>query len=105
MSQFGVNERLSWIDRRQTKLEEDKAYLLLGIFGVYVAPLYGEGMATAFKRLRDEIDKMEKCIQDLRLTDPRDDKKRIEETQGGLLEDSYRWILDNADFQRWRNDQ
>jgi hypothetical protein len=40
-------------------------------------------------------------VQDLRLTDPRYDKKRIEDTKGGLLEDSYRWILENSDFQRW----
>lgn len=33
--------------------------------------------------------------------DPRDDKTRIEHTNGGLLYDSYRWILDNTDFQRW----
>jgi hypothetical protein len=105
LSQFSVNERFSWIGRRQTKLEEDKAYSLIGVFGVYVAPLYGEGMAAAFKRLQDEIDKLEQCIQHLRVTDPRGDKKRIEDTKGGLLEDSYRWILDNADFQRWRNDQ
>lgn len=44
------------------------------------------------------------CLADLRLTDPRDDRKRIEETKGGLLKDSYRWILENAVFQRWRND-
>src|SRR5436305_2223242 len=30
---------------------------------------------------------------------------RIEETKGGLLEDSYHWILENSDFQQWRNDQ
>src|SRR5205809_2763132 len=42
---------------------------------------------------------------DLRATDPRDDKKRIEETKGGLFQDSYRWILDNVDFQRWYHDQ
>ena len=52
----------------------------------------------------DEIDKLEKCIQDLRLTDPRDDKKRIEETKGGLLEDSYRWIFHNARFHQWHNE-
>ncbi|KAK7178050.1 beta transducin-like protein HET-D2Y [Paraphaeosphaeria sporulosa] len=44
-----------------------------------------------------------KCLADLRLTDPRDDKKRIEETKGGLLKDSYRWILDNPDFRQWRD--
>lgn len=45
------------------------------------------------------------CLQDLQVTDPRMDKKRIEETKGGLLEDSYRWILENPDFQRWCNNQ
>jgi hypothetical protein len=44
-----------------------------------------------------------KCIEDLRLTDPQDDKERIQETKGGLLRDSYRWILDNADYQQWRS--
>jgi hypothetical protein len=55
-------------------------------------------MGAAFKRLREEIGKLEKCIQDVRLTDPRDDKKRIEDTKGGLLEGSYRWILDHHNF-------
>ncbi|KAF7903623.1 uncharacterized protein EAF01_006672 [Botrytis porri] len=32
---------------------------------------------------------MQRCIQDLRLSDPRDNKKRIEGTKGGLLQDSY----------------
>jgi len=105
LSQFSVNERLSWMERRQTKLEEDRAYSLLGIFDVYISPIYGEGTGMAFKRLLDEISKLEKCIQDLRLTDPRDDKKRIEDTKGGLLGDSYYWILQNSDFQQWRNDQ
>ena len=44
-------------------------------------------------------------MADLRATDPRDDKKRIEETKGGLFQDSYRWILDNVDYQRWYHDQ
>ncbi|KAF1992897.1 HET-domain-containing protein [Amniculicola lignicola CBS 123094] len=105
LSQFSVNERLSWIQHRQTKLEEDRAYSLLGIFGVYIAPIYGEGMTTAFRRLQEEIGKLEQCIKDLHLTNPQDDKKRVEDTKGGLLKDSYRWILGNADFQRWRDDQ
>ena len=45
-----------------------------------------------------------RCLPDLQLTDPRDDKTRIEQTKGGLLRDSYRWILDNADFRGWRDD-
>ena len=47
----------------------------------------------------------ERCLYDLRPTDPRHDKKRIEQTNGGLLRDLYRWILDNADFRQWREDQ
>ena len=78
---------------------------MLGIFDVYIPPIYGEGTGGAFKRLLDEIDKLAKCIQDLRLTDPRDDKKRIEGTKGGLLEVSYHWILENPDFKQWRHDQ
>jgi hypothetical protein len=38
------------------------------------------------------------------LTDPRDDKARIEQTKGGLLKDSYKWILDHPDFRQWRDD-
>ncbi|KAF2729085.1 WD40 repeat-like protein [Polyplosphaeria fusca] len=103
LSQFSVNERLLWKEGRQTKLEEDKAYSLLGLFGVRMPPIYGEGVGSAFQRLLDEARKVEKCLQDARLTDPRDDKKRIENTKGGLTGDSYRWVLENADFQRWRN--
>jgi hypothetical protein len=102
--------------------KEDKAYSLLGMFNVHIPLIYGEGEENAFKRLRRKIEKpsegllqrhasiqMEKedqeCIQHLRLTDPRDDKKRIEETKGGLLEDSYCWIVEHSDFKQWRNDQ
>ena len=105
LSQFSEKERFSWIQCRQTKVEEDKAYSLLGIFDVEMPLRYGEGAASAFKRLDEEIDKLNKCLGDLRSTDPRHDKKRIEDTNSGLLEDSYRWILENSDFQRWRNDE
>ncbi|MCJ1292890.1 hypothetical protein MMC34_004443 [Xylographa carneopallida] len=101
LSQFSDNERFSWIERRKTRVEEDRAYSLLGIFDVHIPLRYGEGMASAFKRLEEEIDKLNKCVQDLRLTDPRDDKKRIEDTKGGLLKDSYRWIFENSDYQQW----
>jgi hypothetical protein len=62
-------------------------------------------MGRAFKRLMDEIGKLEKYIQDLYLINPRDNKKRIKDIKDGLLEDSYRWILENSDFQWWRDDQ
>jgi hypothetical protein len=105
LSQFSDKERFSWIECRQTKVEEDKAYSLLGIFDVEMPLRYGEGFASAFKRLEEEIKKLNDCLRELRPTDPRDDKKRIEETKGGLLEDSYQWILENSDFKQWRSAQ
>jgi hypothetical protein len=44
------------------------------------------------------------CLRDLRITDPRHDKARIEADKGGLLHDVYRWVLENAEFLRWRQD-
>ncbi|KAF2811645.1 HET-domain-containing protein [Mytilinidion resinicola] len=105
LSQFSNTERFLWIQCRQTKVEEDKAYSLLGIFDVEMPLRYGEGSTSAFKRLEEEIDKLNKCLRDLRSTDPCDDKKRIEDTKGGLLVDSYHWILKNSDFQQWRDNQ
>jgi len=65
LSEFSINERLSWAKTRQTKREEDKAYSFLGIFNIYMPLIYGEGMASAFKRLQEEIDKSSRPGQDL----------------------------------------
>jgi hypothetical protein len=55
LDQFSVDERMSWVGRRQTKREEDTVYSLLGIFKVYMPLLYGEGRDNAFARLQKEI--------------------------------------------------
>ncbi|PSN59031.1 hypothetical protein BS50DRAFT_682489 [Corynespora cassiicola Philippines] len=102
MFRFRVKERFSWIQSRDTTKEEDKAYALLGIFDIEMPLCYGEGYGNAFKRLQEEISKLNTCLQDLRSTDPQNDKKRIEDTKGGLLLESYRWVLENSDFQRWQ---
>jgi hypothetical protein len=47
----------------------------------------------------------QECLRDLRTTNPYDDKSRIQATNGGLLKDSYRWILDNEEFKQWQNGQ
>ncbi|KAF3139826.1 hypothetical protein TWF703_003404 [Orbilia oligospora] len=44
------------------------------------------------------------ALRELHITDPRLDKERIESTKGGLFDDSYKWILGNPDFKKWRND-
>lgn len=53
LSNFSVAERFSWTANRQTKRKEDKAYCLLGIFGVFMPLMYGEG-DHAFARLQQE---------------------------------------------------
>ncbi|RFU80289.1 wd40 repeat [Trichoderma arundinaceum] len=45
------------------------------------------------------------CLVDLRSTDPRDDKTRIEQSKGYLLRGSYQWVLENAEFQQWRRNE
>ncbi|KAH8592628.1 hypothetical protein B0O99DRAFT_689484 [Bisporella sp. PMI_857] len=57
LSEFSVTERISWTERRQTAIAEDRAYSLLGIFDVNMPLIYGEGREKATKRLREEIDK------------------------------------------------
>lgn len=55
LENHSVAEKMSWAALRQTTRAEDIAYCLLGIFGVSMAPLYGEGQRTAFKRLQRKI--------------------------------------------------
>ncbi|KAK7414057.1 hypothetical protein QQX98_007089 [Neonectria punicea] len=49
-------------------------------------------------------DKYNECLGDLRETDPRDTKTLIQEAKGGLLKDSYSWILGHNDFKKWRDE-
>jgi hypothetical protein len=49
-----VAKKMSWAAERETTRSEDMAYCLMGIFGVNMSLLYGEG-ETAFIRLQTEI--------------------------------------------------
>ncbi|KAL7803474.1 hypothetical protein V8C44DRAFT_353120 [Trichoderma aethiopicum] len=53
---------------------------------------------------RQIIAQHQECLRGLWPHDPSIEKKRIEDTKGGLLQDSFNWILDNEDFQRWFQD-
>lgn len=44
------------------------------------------------------------CLTQLCVTDPDADKLRIEEKKGGLLKDSYSWIIRHESFQRFVTD-
>ncbi|KAF2189356.1 hypothetical protein K469DRAFT_626298 [Zopfia rhizophila CBS 207.26] len=167
LSQFDFVERMSWAKKRETTIEEDAVYCLLGIFDIHMPLIYGEGRKKALVRLEREFrqsfkppslilkgetslvqkfetvmsvhgaeasrkvqeenlalitedprdvrriqqeqlfaqmsEKDHECLRYVRLTDPRHDKARIEQTKGGLLEDCCKWVLDHPDFWKWKN--
>jgi hypothetical protein len=55
LTEFSVDERMSWAEKRETKREEDAVYCLLGIFDIYMPLIYGEGRKRASRRLHKEI--------------------------------------------------
>ncbi|KAF2029945.1 HET-domain-containing protein, partial [Setomelanomma holmii] len=55
ITSFSIAQRMSWAARRVTTRPEDIAYCLLGLFGVNMPLLYGEGTIKAFTRLQEEI--------------------------------------------------
>lgn len=57
LSNFSIKERRSWAAQRNTTIEEDEAYCLIGIFDVSMVPNYGERRDQAFRRLENEIDR------------------------------------------------
>ncbi|PIL26640.1 hypothetical protein GSI_11265 [Ganoderma sinense ZZ0214-1] len=53
-SSYCVAARMAWAADRETTRPEDEAYCLMGLFGISMPPLYGEGR-KAFLRLQEEI--------------------------------------------------
>ncbi|KAF2677607.1 HET-domain-containing protein [Lentithecium fluviatile CBS 122367] len=62
LSNFSIRERRSWAERRNTTVEEDEVYCLLGIFDVSMALIYGERRDQALRRLDEEIHKLYKGV-------------------------------------------
>ncbi|KAH9210981.1 hypothetical protein DL95DRAFT_437398 [Leptodontidium sp. 2 PMI_412] len=60
LSNFSINERMSWAEHRNTTVEEDEIYCLIGIFDVSMLANYGEGRDKASRRLQEEIHKFYK---------------------------------------------
>ncbi|KAK1244443.1 hypothetical protein MKX07_003242, partial [Trichoderma sp. CBMAI-0711] len=55
LSEFSIDERFEWAKKRTTTRQEDWAYSLLGVFGVFMPLIYGEGRTNATRRLKAEI--------------------------------------------------
>jgi hypothetical protein len=56
LTNFSIAQRMAWALKRETMEEEDGAYCLFGIFGVFMPLIYGEGKLNALNRLRKTID-------------------------------------------------
>ncbi|RBR26468.1 uncharacterized protein FIESC28_00762 [Fusarium coffeatum] len=90
-----VAERMSWLSRRETTRIEDMAYCMLGIFGIHMPLMYGEG-SRAFLRLQEEILKTS------------DDHSLFcwswatSESQGSLLASRPHSFLDASSYKRHR---
>lgn len=50
-----IATKMSYAAKRLTKRPEDRAYSLMGLFGVHMPTIYGEGGDSAFIRLQHEI--------------------------------------------------
>jgi hypothetical protein len=103
--EFSVDERLSWAELRQTTYEEDQVYCLLGIFGIYMPVVYGEGASNAMRRLKSTIrdsledDKLAKRLGWIAAPDPSTNHRRaIKHWQN----DTGLWLLQGDHFARWK---
>ncbi|EIW56347.1 uncharacterized protein TRAVEDRAFT_86320, partial [Trametes versicolor FP-101664 SS1] len=54
LDSIAIARRMSWAAKRRTTRVEDQAYSLMGIFGVHMPTIYGEGH-NAFLRLQEEV--------------------------------------------------
>ncbi|KAM0451637.1 hypothetical protein ACHAPV_009876 [Trichoderma viride] len=66
--------------------------------------IQGDFNATFNTDLKDEEKEQNRLfLEKISKTDPFYDKKRILELKGPFLHESFEWILNHEDFQRWRN--
>lgn len=95
---ISISKRMSWASERVTTRPEDLAYCLLGIFGVSMPMLYGEGGREAFIRLQEHIMK-DSDDQTLFAWDPplSEQIARGQDHVCGLLASSPSWFKNFSD--------
>ncbi|KFA78982.1 hypothetical protein S40288_00553 [Stachybotrys chartarum IBT 40288] len=134
LGEFSDLERLSWAESRHTKREEDKAYCLLGIFDVQIAPLYGEGGMRSMSRLRSEIhkrsngyslsapatqtqnDRQEQAISNNRKPTTAERQNLVQSLKFDQIyarlsdlrppkQQTCTWIMESKEYRHWSNDR
>ncbi|PIG80494.1 hypothetical protein AARAC_001670 [Aspergillus arachidicola] len=113
-----VTDYDAWSDQLNTIKEEEKTLKMrfqVALSALSVQKLndlerdVGKSRET-LEEVADDTRKIEKhlsdaeyrrCLNTLKATDPQLDKQRIEKLKGGLLKDSYNWVIENQEFKRW----
>ncbi|KAF2247480.1 hypothetical protein BU26DRAFT_566454 [Trematosphaeria pertusa] len=72
------------------RADGDSTNIYGNVYGDVHFPSRPRGLATS------------QCLRDLRITDPREDRTRIEQDKDRLLKQCYAWILDDPGFQHWK---
>ncbi|KAL4805677.1 hypothetical protein BDV18DRAFT_12049 [Aspergillus unguis] len=89
-------------DERKNKDWQPYAAAMAAAFAKGVlAEIIPKSAAPSADVKTDFTDKDNSYLRDLLVADPETERQRIEATKGGLLDDSFRWILGNAEFQKW----
>jgi ankyrin repeat protein len=110
LSNFTKDERLSWAAKRKTKRSEDAAYCLLGIFEVFIPPIYGEGRESALSRLEEQIEKASKGGRNQLLREQKEllmeslRFKQIDARQKTIKrahDETCKWLLNNSQYLNW----
>ncbi|OAL01772.1 hypothetical protein IQ06DRAFT_368197, partial [Phaeosphaeriaceae sp. SRC1lsM3a] len=116
LSQFSIEERMAWATDRTTKREEDAAYSLLGLFGVHMPMIYGEGRQSAFNRLRKEISELyspsARNLEELKQREtrekvldwlePGDPTSNYEQALKQRQENTGLWFLHSEQYKNWK---
>lgn len=86
--------RMSWAARRSTEEPEDRMYSLIGVFGINMSLMYGEGEAKAFMRLQSELMAHSEDQSILAWINP---TRHGEPLPCGMVATSLDWFKDSSD--------
>ncbi|KIN92982.1 hypothetical protein M404DRAFT_1009275 [Pisolithus tinctorius Marx 270] len=88
---------MSWAKGRTSTKEEDKVYALMGLFGVNLPILYGEGETKTFLKLQSEI---MKTTDDQSIFAWRSASAESHASDSGLFADTSKCFADCGDVQK-----
>lgn len=106
LSTFSLDQRMKWSANRNTTLEEDKAYCLLGLFNVTLPVIYGEGQKRAMERLHQEVISSSSVmkVEVARWLSPFDFIAKQRELHRLWTPNTCQWFLESEEFLTWSSE-